>query len=369
MAWLQSPVTARLRDTNGTKNVEINNTKNINTFESDLFEGELLACIKGVRGEGNPFEELYAGDKRILSIVISGKFKKELSCESVTCGMQFQEPLQNLPWGVILTPIEKIITALSPGSVCDLQGTKPRLMNLLVTGADVVHSSPQKINILTQPLQENSSFGGTVPSDRMRLTKQQLSEHTFKTSLYYAFEFWSDKIDLESFCCIIPGIPRIRLAQYLGVQAYPVVAVDSNGCPLWDICINNSVQFGGVEDPKLEYKSTISDTPADISDTPADISDTPTEVIAPTGSVVSGRRRSVVPPGRPSPPRKNTSVGVPPTMGIVSFTIFLLLLWASSSGRLSVSLPNCFGMSPDGVKLIDSVACLGLASAIGYAIA
>eukprot|EP01060_Flectonema_neradi_P029427 TRINITY_DN4074_c0_g1_i1.p1 TRINITY_DN4074_c0_g1~~TRINITY_DN4074_c0_g1_i1.p1 ORF type:complete len:359 (+),score=44.42 TRINITY_DN4074_c0_g1_i1:147-1223(+) len=358
MVWPQSPVTASLRDIRGSRNIEINSKSVKNEFETDLFKGQVLACIRDVKGEVNPFETLYAGDKRTLCFVVSGKFKQTIKCDDVLCGMQFDSCLKNLPWSVVLSPAEKILTSLSPGSVADLQSERPKLLNFLVTGADVVQTSSEYIDIFENPLTESSPFGGTSPSVRMSLTKSQLSAFAFSTSDYYAFEFWSDKIDLGSFCCNIPGLPRLDLCKYLGSQGYPVTAV-CGGVPVWGFFINHNVQFGGVDNDSLVFRKAV---PNVKNDDPIPEADS-----APV--VVHRRRLSSVPPGRPLPAKKNNSIGLPPTICVVTLTIMVLLLWANGTGRVSFSVPNCFARSSDGAKLLDSAVCLGLATVIGYVIA
>eukprot|EP01064_Diplonema_japonicum_P034323 TRINITY_DN7076_c0_g7_i1.p1 TRINITY_DN7076_c0_g7~~TRINITY_DN7076_c0_g7_i1.p1 ORF type:complete len:371 (+),score=53.90 TRINITY_DN7076_c0_g7_i1:34-1146(+) len=221
--------------------IPVNNTTST-PFSTDLFEGEVSCCIKGIPGNDDPWKGRYKDDKRAMSITVRGRFKEKICCSDVVCGMEWEKELSNLPWSFVLSGAEKVISLLSQGTKACLAGENPHFLNNLMVGVDTFSVEQGSPPIATHLVVESSPYGET-PSQRMNHAAANADSMYFSPDVTYTFDFWADKLDFRSFSAIVPGLPPIALHKYFNGQPYPFIAKTTDGRVLWHIEVWHEMLF------------------------------------------------------------------------------------------------------------------------------
>ena len=237
--WKHGPILLRGHPNRGggtiaAEELPINNDEPVE-FESDLFKGRLMVCVKGANNcKKNPWgeNERFGTKKRCSVVTVQGKFKRRLCWSEVLTGWEWERPLVNLPWGT--GALMSIVRKIYPGFDLDLHGEKPYFLNNLCSAADAIHSdqespAPNIIEVITP---EGLDSKWKTKKDRKVQIREHIESRYFEPGVEYTFDINGDKLMFSDFSAII-GVTTIRFARFLNSQPFPILAKTRSGEYLW----------------------------------------------------------------------------------------------------------------------------------------
>ncbi|GBG28823.1 Hypothetical Protein FCC1311_050442 [Hondaea fermentalgiana] len=169
-------------------------------FETDLFAGSAMFRMRGLSTASDYFE----GRARLSSIVVTGTFKQEVSFQDAMTGQEFCKPVKS-PSSLLVKPLLSFFRLLAPLLQIHV-GNQTYMLSPLAQTAQAIHVSDSPLDL--QPdLDVEENFGEVemdTPMDRAQRKKffakrSNLSDFSFRTDKCYTFDFYNDKLDMETF--------------------------------------------------------------------------------------------------------------------------------------------------------------------------
>ena len=206
-------------------------------FESSLFKGKMLLRVRNAKTDNSKKSELYftKDRKRILQIVVQGKFKEALKMSDVYFGDIYREPLQSLPHPSVVSAAKRALEFLVPGVKIDLNSSTPKIV-VLYAGCTKFFSIDKPGNepsITEANTPENTDLLKRFPSKKKR--KEVLGNPT-KASMFkfdpkhiYTFHHYDDVRDLANYELNLPVIGKIDIKKVLKTQPMTINAETIDG--------------------------------------------------------------------------------------------------------------------------------------------
>mmetsp|Transcript_11758 Transcript_11758/g.13536 ORF Transcript_11758/g.13536 Transcript_11758/m.13536 type:complete len:354 (-) Transcript_11758:846-1907(-) len=201
-------------------------------FETDLFVGSVIIRIRDSPGTDSYFE----GKKRKSSFVITGRFKKELSCSTVTTGQEFCHPVKTpgvflskalLKFFKILAPLLK--AEIGVDETYFLSPVIQTVQALNVSATPLILSRDMKVEEDLTLMGGDFAEGGSMHNASFARRKKYfskskiLSKYSFDTTNYYTFDFYDDKIDLNTMTLSVLK-KKFDLTKYLNGQPLRILS-------------------------------------------------------------------------------------------------------------------------------------------------
>merc|ERR1740130_307352 len=176
-------------------------------IETELFVGHAVLRLRSTPG----CEEYFAGKARRTSFVVSGRFKRPLSFAQLYTGQEFEQELRvSRATQLILRGVLKAIRLVAPLLRGRLTERGSHLLSPLVQTAQAISISTAPLPLTPAVVVTESTalaggaLGGAAPlsaAERRRhfSVAAHLAGHTFDPALYYSFDFYDDKLCLDSF--------------------------------------------------------------------------------------------------------------------------------------------------------------------------
>ena len=230
-------------------------------FETPLFVGEVLFRIRNVRdGQEDAWadEAKYAGKKRLMVLVVQGKFKKRLSFGDVKSGFECQRPLQ-VGW-LAKPALSACLTAckyVQPGLEANVVNSpQPYVRNYLASSCDTFTITPPGDTV--PPITGGEPpENGPWPDKKARRNALKLEssrkEKYYEPANTYTFGFHSDKMMFLDFKAKLPLGRDLDMSQYLNGQPFPFLSKTLDGEFLWKF--------------ELWHEALLSKTPKEMWDT------------------------------------------------------------------------------------------------------
>ncbi|KAF6235946.1 hypothetical protein COO60DRAFT_1709469 [Scenedesmus sp. NREL 46B-D3] len=116
-----------------------NDTTQAVDFETPLFKGKVLVMMRGL---ANTPARLFDGKRRLMWMVVQGRFKQPgVSFDGLCLGSEFCRPLK-LPAGTLLSKASMwLVSKMGSGVQLDTSGSCPHILAPLIAAAQVVNVS------------------------------------------------------------------------------------------------------------------------------------------------------------------------------------------------------------------------------------
>mmetsp|Transcript_15363 Transcript_15363/g.18634 ORF Transcript_15363/g.18634 Transcript_15363/m.18634 type:complete len:316 (-) Transcript_15363:1959-2906(-) len=209
-------------------------------FESECFKGKFIFRLNSMEQAKSYFE----GKRRLSSVVISGKFKKELSFEDVQTGQEFPNPVQK-PSQFIYKPILAFFRMLAPLLNIFVNDDIFYSLSPMMQTAQIVYVSSEQVPIEVD-MSVTENFGTVMLKNDMTASERKkyfsnlenLKGNSFDTDNYYTFDFYNDKVDMETLSLKVLGMDY-KLANYVNQQPLKILSRvfksgQPNGLYLWN---------------------------------------------------------------------------------------------------------------------------------------
>eukprot|EP00471_Norrisiella_sphaerica_P000336 CAMPEP_0184486460 /NCGR_PEP_ID=MMETSP0113_2-20130426/7954_1 /TAXON_ID=91329 /ORGANISM="Norrisiella sphaerica, Strain BC52" /LENGTH=361 /DNA_ID=CAMNT_0026868355 /DNA_START=59 /DNA_END=1144 /DNA_ORIENTATION=- len=224
-------------------------------FETNLFKGKAIFRL--------PCEETvkyFEGKNRKSSILIQGKFKKEMSYRDVYTGQEFCHPVQS-PGYFITKAALGLFKTLSPSMEANIVAENEKemipnqthFMSPVAGTASVIQITDEKTAPELTPtkriLEDLTAIGGVFSNSLEKFPDMEkriiwrrkffqkiknLENFKFDTSKVYTFDFYNDKLLMDEFRLAILG-KKFDLTQYLAGQPLRIMAKSrETGEYLWN---------------------------------------------------------------------------------------------------------------------------------------
>lgn len=206
-------------------------------FESSLFKGKILVRIRNGKSDNVEKSNIYFSKdrKRMLQIVVQGRFKEALKMSNVYFGDIYNKPLDTMPHPSIVSVVKKVFEYLVPGVMIDLSSKRPKIIVLYAgctksLSIDLPGSEPSMSEADTP---ENTEFLGIFPSSKERkkvlANPTNASEFEFDPKYVYTFHHYDDVRDLANYELNLPLIGKIDLKKVLKTQPMTLNAETADG--------------------------------------------------------------------------------------------------------------------------------------------
>jgi hypothetical protein len=189
--------------------------------ETALVKGHMCFRIRGVGGA--VVAKYFEGRNRLSSFVVSGRFKQALAFEDVQTGQEFCHPVKQ-PSSFLSAAIVRFFKLIAPLLRVQV-GEQTFMFSPLMQAAQIVHvgDAPYELGPSANP-EENFA---AVELGKPSMTAVQRRKHfgsysnlkgqAFRTDKYYTFDFYNDKLDLETFSLHVLG-QTFKVQEYLRGQ-------------------------------------------------------------------------------------------------------------------------------------------------------
>jgi len=197
----------RTTDSSNPRSIPINRSGSF-AFETELFEGRAMLWVAGL--PSSP-AGLFKGRQRKTSLVVQGRFKRQLPYCDVFTGQEFFRPLLDLPAKWMINVLLRIARRLSPSSMFGLLDA-PHILTPLVAGAQSIHvtaaGSGEDPPDLDAPAHENMQPVAGSPAEAQMTSVQRKKwfssaknreKRFFETHHIYTFHFWQHLLDLSTY--------------------------------------------------------------------------------------------------------------------------------------------------------------------------
>jgi len=204
-------------------------------FTTSLFQGQMFLRYNSDRQPASaPY---FQGKKRLQSVVITGRFKREVPFADLLTGQEFCHNIKS-PGAILSKALLGAIKVLAPLLNCRIAppGDPDHSSYFVSPLAQTV----QKLRVSEEPFplsaavdveEDTRLLGGKLadkPMDdkerrKFFASKSNLAAYSFGTELYYTFDFYNDKIDFESWEFALLG-KKFALERYLLGQPVRVLA-------------------------------------------------------------------------------------------------------------------------------------------------
>ena len=217
-------------------------------FESKYFIGQALIRIRDLPQSSSEDKQFFKGRKRRSYVVIQGRFKQRLNCANVVIGSEFEQPLKYAPPARLNGMIRSVLRRMSPGVICELDVSRPRVLTTLSESCQTIHvtqSTSAIDNIDTETtipdiLDSNSitEYGmlpGTNtnsrsnPKSSSKLSKERKQYFTnpahaqaqyYETDKVYTFEMYDDLISYHDYQLHLMPFMSFDMVKVLGRQPF-----------------------------------------------------------------------------------------------------------------------------------------------------
>merc|ERR1719361_1604357 len=107
-------------------------------FESKLFRGTAI-----VRSTDLPStdKKYFKGRARKMDITLQGRFKRRLCFDRLYTGQVFDAPFVNLPGQMLISGAVKVVKALAPAVMANIDSVTPHMMSPLASAAQLIEVS------------------------------------------------------------------------------------------------------------------------------------------------------------------------------------------------------------------------------------
>ena len=201
--------------------------------ETELFVGQAVLRLRGTPGS----EDYFAGKARRTSFVVSGRFKRALPFAELYTGQEFEHALRlSGPTKLIVGGVLKAVRLLAPLLRVRLSERGSYLLSPLVQTAQAMHvgTAPLPLTPGVAVLEDTALLGGALGASSLTAaarrrhfsTVKNLAPLSFDPALYYSFDFYDDKLCLDSFMLdllgrhdlvgVLAGQPIRLLSRVLG---------------------------------------------------------------------------------------------------------------------------------------------------------
>ncbi|KAF6260676.1 hypothetical protein COO60DRAFT_877281 [Scenedesmus sp. NREL 46B-D3] len=121
------------------RTMPFNDTTQAVDFETPLFKGKVLVMMRGL---ANTPARLFDGKRRLMWMVVQGRFKQPgVSFDGLCLGSEFCRPLK-LPAGTLLSKASMwLVSKMGSGVQLDTSGSCPHILAPLIAAAQVVNVS------------------------------------------------------------------------------------------------------------------------------------------------------------------------------------------------------------------------------------
>jgi len=204
-------------------------------FQTRLFRGEMLLRYDSARQPSSaPY---FDGKRRLQSVVITGRFQREVAFHDLLTGQEFCHNVKS-PGTMMSKALLSAIKVIAPLLSCRISppGDPDHSSYFVSPLAQTV----QKMRVGAEPFALSPSvaveedtrllggqFGGGGMDDKQRKkffsSRKNLEAFKFGTELYYTFDFYNDKMNLETWEFGLMG-KRFKLERYLLGQPVRVLA-------------------------------------------------------------------------------------------------------------------------------------------------
>lgn len=223
--WPDKPLLLRESCLHHKSNGKLAMENRTHSFETDLFVGKIMIRLRSHEKSASYFE----GKRRLSSILITGKFKREVGLSQVFTGQEFSYPVRK-PSDFIVSTIVKFFNLLAPLLHIHCSDDNFYSLSPLAQTVQVIHVSNEPVE-LTADLAIEENFGHEVMNKRMTREerkkhfsrKKNLEEFSFTPEKHYTFDFYNDKVDLETFSLKVLGM-EFDLQEYIRRQPLRVLA-------------------------------------------------------------------------------------------------------------------------------------------------
>ena len=225
-------------------------------FESSLFKGKILVRLRNGKSDNMEKSNSYFSHdrKRILQIVVQGRFKEVLKMSDVYFGDIYKEPLSTMPHPSIVSLVKKLFKVLVPGVMVDLSSKTPKILVLYAgctksLSINFPGSEPSMSEVDTP---EDTALLGKFSSSKNRkkvlANPRKASKFEFDPKYVYTFHHYDDVKDLVNYELNFPVIGKIDVKKILKTQPMTLNSATGDGRSVFSFDIwHESVWQKGYE--------------------------------------------------------------------------------------------------------------------------
>ena len=207
-----------------------NDPSTVFPIETEAFSGKMFFRVRHLEGEPR---EYFAGKNRMLSVVVQGRVKRQISMGDCFTGYEFARPFRRIPAKTMISAAMAVIRRLAPTVSADVVGKKPYFLNPLFQTIQLLNVSlpGEEPDLTAYPLAEQTGLLGGIFAQRAvdwQARKKYFAsaangrQHMLQPEHVYTMEFYEDKLDMSTFQLAVLGM-RFDLSRYLDGQPLQIM--------------------------------------------------------------------------------------------------------------------------------------------------
>jgi hypothetical protein len=211
-----------------------------------LFEGAVMLRFRNSKSNDMKAHSSYfLGRKRLMQVVIQGRFKRRISMSEVYVGSLFTKPFKFPPPVFVTKIVDTILRPIAPGLILNLSSRSPMVLALLAGTVQTMSIDPlgEEPDITLPVINENvaSVLGQSVGSISKRMkvlgNPKKAKSFYFETEHVYTFHTYDNVMDYGRGTMHIPMFGEYDIKPSIGHQPLSWTGVTRDGGILFDMRI------------------------------------------------------------------------------------------------------------------------------------